>query len=258
MKSYKLYFLNKDIISLILTLFLSISLFFSSRSEYVEKVEGKIIDFISFITYPKSWYKNILLIESENELLKQKIVQLNLLNSELDNHKTENIKLKEMLIFKELYPKLSLKPANKVNHNFSSIYSIILNVGDKDSVRKNQAVIDMKGLVGKTINIGERASKVQLITDKNFAVSVKVGKEMLLSIFKPTYGKLGYLERVLKSIEVKEGDIIYTSGVSKIYPSDLPVAKVISIKNNPKKLFLDVNVEILADVNYLNYVFIIQ
>ena len=258
MKSYKLYFLNKDIISLILTLFLSISLFFSNSSEYVEKVEGKIIDFISFITYPKSWYKNILLIESENELLKQKIVQLNLLNSELDNHKTENIKLKEMLVFKELYPQLSLKPANKVNHNFSSIYSIILNVGDKDSVRKNQAVIDMKGLVGKTINIGERASKVQLITDKNFAVSVKVGKEMLLSIFKPTYGKLGYLERVLKSIEVKEGDIIYTSGVSKIYPSDLPVAKVISIKNNPKKLFLDVNVEILADVNYLNYVFIIQ
>ena len=258
MKSYKLYFLNKDIISLILTLFLSISLFFSSSSEYVEKVEGKIIDFISFITYPKSWYKNILLIESENELLKQKIVQLNLLNSELDNHKTENIKLKEMLVFKELYPQLSLKPANKVNHNFSSIYSIILNVGDKDSVRRNQAVIDMKGLVGKTINIGERASKVQLITDKNFAVSVKVGKEMLLSIFKPTYGKLGYLERVLKSIEVKEGDIIYTSGVSKIYPSDLPVAKVISIKNNPKKLFLDVNVEILADVNYLNYVFIIQ
>ena len=258
MKSYKLYFLNKDIISLILTLSLSISLFFSNSSDYVEKVEGDIIDFISFITYPKIWYKNILLIESENELLKQKIVQLNLLNSELDNHKTENIKLKEMLVFKELYPQLSLKPANKVNHNFSSIYSIILNVGDKDSVRKNQAVIDMKGLVGKTINIGERASKVQLITDKNFAVSVKVGKEMLLSIFKPTYGKLGYLERVLKSIEVKEGDIIYTSGVSKIYPSDLPVAKVISIKNNPKKLFLDVNVEILADVNYLNYVFIIQ
>ena len=57
MKSYKLYFLNKDIISLILTLFLSISLFFSNSSEYVEKVEGKIIDFISFITYPKSWYK---------------------------------------------------------------------------------------------------------------------------------------------------------------------------------------------------------
>ena len=258
MKSYKLYFLNKDIISLILTLSLSTSLFFSNGSDYVEKVEEDIIDFISFITYPKFWYKNIILIESENELLKQKIVQLNLLNSKLDNHRTENVKLKEMLFFKELYPKLSLKPANKVNHNFASIYSIILNVGREDNIVKNQAVIDMQGLVGKTISVGDNTSKVQLITDKNFAVSVKVGKEMLLSIFRPTYGKFGYLERVLKTIDIQKGDIIYTSGVSKIYPSDLPVAKIMSMKNNSKKLFLDVNVEILADVDYLNYVFIIQ
>ena len=178
MRPYKLYFLNKDIISLILTLFLSINLFFSNNSEYVDKVEEKIIDFISFISYPKSWYKNILLIESENELLKQKIIQLNLLNSKLNNHRTENMKLKEMLHYKEAYPQLSLKPANKVNHNFSSIYSIILNVGSDDNINKNQAVLDMEGLVGKTITIGEKASKVQLITDKNFGVSVKVGKSL--------------------------------------------------------------------------------
>ena len=101
-------------------------------------------------------------------------------------------------------------------------------------------------------------SKVQLITDRNFAVSVKVGKEMFLSIFKPTHGKLGYLDRVIKSIEINVGDIIYTSGVSKIYPSDLPVAKIKSIEDNPDKLFLDVVVEILADIDNLNYVFIVQ
>ena len=81
---------------------------------------------------------------------------------------------------------------------------------------------------------------------------------MILSTFKPTHGKLGYLERVIKSVELNIGDVIYTSGVSKIYPSDLPVAKVKSIKNNPDKLFQDVIVEILADIDNLNYVFIIQ
>ena len=69
---------------------------------------------------------------------------------------------------------------------------------------------------------------------------------------------MGYLERVIKSVELNIGDVIYTSGVSKIYPSDLPVAKVKSIKNNPDKLFQDVIVEILADIDNLNYVFIIQ
>ena len=218
MKQNKLYFLNKDIILLLVTLFLSLSLFFSNESIYVKKIEEKIIDFVSFIVYPKTWYENILIVESENDLLKQKIVQLKLLNAKLDNYRKENVKLKEMLLFKELYPKLSLIPANKVNHNYSSIYSI----------------------------------------DRNFAVSVKVGEEMLLSTFKPTYGKFGYLEGVLKSLNLNVGDIIYTSGVSTIYPSDLPVAKINSIKNNPNKLYQDVIVEILADIDNLNYVFIIQ
>ena len=258
MKSNKLYFFNKDIISLIITLFFSLSLFFSNESIYVKNIEENIIDFISFVVYPKSWYENILIVRSKNDLLKQKIVQLKLLNAELDNHRKENIKLKEMILFKELYPKLSLKPANKVSHNYSSIYAIILNVGKKDGIEKNQAVLDMEGLVGKTITVGNNASKVQLITDGNFAVSVKVGEEMLLSLFKPTHGKLGYLEGVLKSLKLSVDDIIYTSGVSQIYPSDLPVGKIISIKNNPNKLYQDVIVEILADIDNLNYVFIIQ
>ena len=154
MKLNKLYFLNKDIILLVVALFFSLNLFFSNDSEYVEKVERKIIDFISYVVYPKSWYENILVIASENDLLKQKIIQLKLLNSKSDNYRVENIKLKEMLTFKESYPRLSLKPANKVNHNYSSIYSIVLNTGKKDGIKKNQAVLDMEGLVGKTITVG--------------------------------------------------------------------------------------------------------
>jgi len=258
MVSNKLYFFKKDIIFLLLAIIISLAIFFSNKSIYVEKIEKEIIDFIGYIYYPKMWYQNILLVKTENEFLNQKVVQLNLLNSKLENYKKENIELRKMLDFKESYLNLSLKPANKVNHNFSSIYSMIINVGFNDDINKNQAVIDMSGLVGKTISIGENGSKVQLITDKNFAVSVKVGKEMLLSTFKPLHGKYGYLEGVLKSLELKMGDIVYTSGVSEIYPSDLPVAKIISFKNDPDKLSQDVIVEILADIKNLNYVFVIQ
>jgi len=254
----KLYFFTKDIIFFILAIILSLSIFFSNKSIYVQEIEKKIIDFIAFIYYPKYWYQDILVVKTKNELLNQRIVQLKLLNSKLENYRIENVELKKMLNFKESYNRLSLKPANKVNHNYSSIFSIIINVGSSDKIFKNQAVLDMNGLVGKTISVGKNGSKVQLITDKNFAVSVKIGKEMFLSTFKPMHGKLGYLEGVLKSLELYKGDIIYTSGVSEIYPSDLPVAKIISFKNNPDKLYQDVIVEILADIENLNYVFVIQ
>lgn len=251
-------FINKRLISLFLFLFISILLFFTGKSKYVQKIEKNIVDFVALISYPKSWYENILYVKTNNDLLIQNVTQLKLLNSKLTNYQKENIKLREMLNFKESYPKLSLLPANKVNDNFTSVYSIIINVGENDNIAKNQPVIDMNGLLGKTIEVGKNASKVQLITDKNFAISVKVGKEMALAIFKPTFGKYGYLEGVLKTLEIEQGEIIYTSGVSEIYPSDIPIAKVVSFTKDQDKLTQNVIVEILAKINELNYVFIIQ
>ena len=43
--------------------------------------------------------------------------------------------------------------------------------------------------MGKTIATGQKSSKVHLITDKNFAVSVKVGDNMDRAIFKPDFGQ---------------------------------------------------------------------
>ncbi len=251
-------FINRRFITLFIFLFLSIFLFFTNKSRYVKKIEKNIINFISFVVYPKTWYDNVLYIKSNNELLAQNVTQLKLLNSKLTNYQKENIKLREMLNFKESYPKLSLLPANKVNDNFTSVFSIIINVGINDDITKNQPVIDMNGLIGKTIMIGDNASKVQLITDKNFAVSVKVGEDMSLAIFKPTFGKYGYLEGVLKTLKLNEGEIVYTSGVSEIYPSDIPVAKIISFTKDQDKLTQNVIVEILAKINELNYVFVIK
>ena len=199
-----LFSINKESISLIITIFLSIIIFFSNESKLVEKIETNIIDIASNILIPQKWYRDLLIIKDENLKLKEKIVQLNLLNGKLNNYKIENEKLRNMLKFKESYKHLSLQPTNVMNHNFtSSPNSILIDVG-KNKVNKNQAVIDMKGLLGKTISVGDKASKVQVITDKNFAVSVKVGDKIEKAIFKPDYGNRGFLEGVVKSVKLKK------------------------------------------------------
>ena len=75
-----------------------------------------------------------------------------------------------------------------------------------------------------------------LITDKNFRVSIRIGQDRALGLFIPTHGKYGLLEGVRKSMPLTEGEIAYTSGISEIYPPNIPVARVVSIKrdeNNP-------------------------
>ena len=140
----------------------------------------------------------------------------------------------------------------------SSPISILIDVGASDDIMANYPVLDMNGLLGKTIVVGNSASKVHLVSDKNFAVSVKVGNEMNRAIFKPDNGIKGFLEGVVKSVEIKEGDIIYTSGIGEIYPPDIPVCKVLSVTDDSDKPYLTVIVEILADLTNLNYVFVIQ
>ena len=68
----------------------------------------------------------------------------------------------------------------------------------------------------------------------------------------------GILEEVRKTSYIQKGDIAYTSGISEIYPSDIPIAKVISFTKNNTSMFQKVDVEILVDLNNLYYVFVIQ
>ena len=66
---------------------------------------------------------------------------------------------------------------------------------------------------------------------------------------------MAYWMELEKSMKLNEGEIAYTSGISHIYPSNIPVAKVISVNKNTNSPFQDVNVEILTDLNDFNYVF---
>ena len=261
MNFFRKFNFNKNILSLILTTFLSTLIFFSNESTSSNKIKGYIIDSYSILATPKIWYQNILSLKEENEFLYKKNVQLALLNSRLINYEIENERLREMLDFKkQSFEYLSLLPAKVVNSNLStSIESIIIDVGSEEGIVKNLSVIDYNGyLVGKIIDVGKNNSKVQLISDNNYSVSVKVGQNISIGQFKSTYGDFGILEGIIKTASIAPNDIAYTSGISEIYPSDIPVAKIIDSSKKKNKLFQDVAVKILVDVNHLYYVFVIQ
>lgn len=250
-------YLNRDTVALILCLTLSILFYFSSSSPVVNSVKTEISDFISIITYPKSYYSGLMLIQEENSILEQKLVRMNMLNSQLLKYEKENSELKKLLNFYNEQP-WSLQIAKVVNDNYSFLMrTITINLGIKNGIETNLPVIDINGLIGKIEIVGDRASNVQLITDKNFIVSVRVGNDMSIGEFKATHKKLGIVYGVRKTADVKVGDIVYTSGISTIYPDSIPLAKVVNINRHNDKPFQDIEVEILADLINFNNVFVV-
>ncbi len=258
MNLYKYFSLNKDHFIFIILIVLSSYLLFSNKSPKVIELKYQISNISSKILYPKVWYKNILEIREKNYDLLNEVTRLSLLNAQLDNFRIENEKLKEMLNFSASNP-LSLISANVTNYSFGvSAKSITIDIGSNRNLIKDLPILNQNGLLGKTILVGNEASLVQLINDKNFRVSVRLGSKGDLGIFVPTHGKYGIIEGVPKSTPIIIDDIVYTSGISEIYPANIPVAKVISFQIKNNRPFKNIVVELLADLQALDYVFVVQ
>ena len=86
-----------------------------------------------------------------------------------------------LLTFHINFKEHSINYIRKGINNFTYLMrSLIINLGGDDNVDINFPVLDVNGLIGKTIAVGDRASMIQLINDKNFRVSVRVGKDLVL------------------------------------------------------------------------------
>lgn len=258
MNALRLLFLYRVHVLFIIATLFSLLLYFSNTSNSVKSVQGDLADIVSMVLSPKKWYQDILNTKEKNEYLIESVSQLRLLNTELIHLKYENDELRKMLSFKEVSP-LSLVGGTVVNSQLSGfIQTLTLNSGKNEGIEINLPIIDMDGLIGKTITVGDRASLVQLITDKNFRVSIRTGENWNLGLYIPSHGKFGNIEGIPKSQKVSPGDLVVTSGISTIYPKDLPVAKIVSVNTDPERPFLQIVAEVSADVYNSDYVFIVQ
>ena len=258
MNILRLLYLNRVHALFCMSLILSFSLYFSNTSGAVLAVKADLADILSIVLKPQEAYRGIMQTREKNYILQETVSQLRLLNTNLIHLKYENEKLRSMLNYTQDSP-LSLKSALVVNNHLSDpIHTLTINSGRDVSLEKGMPVIDMDGVLGKIIAVGDKASTVQLITDRNFRMSVRVGERWNLGLFVPTHGLFGIVEGIPKSQKVVPGDLIITSGISDIYPSELPVGEVVDVKNDSERPFLQVIAEISSNPKNSDYVFIIQ
>ena len=162
-----------------------------------------------------------------------------------------------MLDFKR-QTKLFLKPARVVNKGIQpNLLSIVIDVGAEDGIKGNQPVLTPKGVIGKTIETGESASIVQLITDVNFRLSVRILPSGATGILRWLGNGIGQVREVQKNVEITIGNKVITSGFSDIYPAGLPVGEVAGVFDERGSFQKIVNINLPNDMSAFQYVFVI-
>lgn len=200
-------------------------------------------------------------IKKENRELKKKVAQLERENSLLKEYEYQNLRLRELLDFKDSTANdYALVAASVVGHNPSNWFDVItINRGSSDGVERDMPVITGKGLVGRVINVAEDSSDVLLILDSNSAVGGISQVTRTPGIVEGVSENSGFIRmiHIPKDAPLKENQVIVTSGLGGIFPKGLPIGRVTNIQTKSNGLVKEATIRPFVDFNRLEEVFVI-
>lgn len=171
---------------------------------------------------------------SQNQQLRDEILILKAQSQKLIELEAENSRLKalmgsvsELREHRQIADIISVK-ASEFHHE------VLIDKGLVDKVYVGQPVIDADGIMGQVIEVSEFTARVILITDERHAIPVRDLRNGVRAIAAGT-GSLTrlVLVQVPHSFDIKENDILVTSGLGQRFPSGFPVARVSLVRHDP-------------------------
>ncbi len=170
-------------------------------------------------------------VREENRRLHRKVMELSIKNSQLTEEHLENSRLRELLGFKSQLEQLVIPADVVASEPNRRAFTVMINKGQKDQVRRNLPVVNMYGLVGKILDVSSHTAVVQLLIEPSFRASAQVQRSRVMGIIKPGAGMTLRLDNVPLAEDVKEGDRVITSGLGGVFPPGIEIGTVVSAQN---------------------------
>ncbi|OOV86469.1 rod shape-determining protein MreC [Oceanospirillum linum] len=256
---------------LLACLILSLALMFSDyRYQHMDQVRS----FLTVAVTPLQWAvdlpnrlwswgaatfsdRNALL--EENALLKEQALQLSSKNQRMAYLIAENLRLRELL---------NAKKPNKDRFLLGEVigldadaftHQVLVNRGRRDGVYEGQAVVDALGLMGQVVSVSTYTSRVLLAADTAHAVPVLINRNgfRVIAIGSGLIDELT-LSHVPDTADIREGDLLVTSGLAGRFPKGYPVAEVSTVRHEPGKPFATVSARPLAQLERSRYVLMLN
>jgi len=206
-----------------------------------------------------TWSDYFFLVETrqENLLLEKKIALLEIENSRYQELLLANQRLQKLLNFQENTDE-PLLSARVIGWDSSGLFkSIIIDKGENHGLMVNMPVVNPAGVVGRVVSVSPDYAQVLLVTDQNSAVDGLVQRSRGRGMVKGRRSNECYFDYVIKTCDIRTGDIVVTSGFGRIFPKGLHLGVVEEIKDSPNKLFKDVRVAPAVDFSKLEEVLIV-
>ena len=252
--------------------FLGIIIFsLKSNSSVISSGVGSVISPLQKIIYNANdklkesfdFFINFSKVKQENEELAAKNAELENKLVEYNRMKDENTTLREMFDYSQANQNYNYLGCNIVGYSGGNISNgYVIDKGTNDGVKKDMIVITPAGLVGKVTKSESNYSIVQTILNENIAVAsmVESTRETTGILQGATDNKnknLAVLSNIPIDSEIKEGDVILTSGLGGMYPKEIRIGEVVSVEIDTVGIMKKAVVKPYVDFNKLEGLFVV-
>jgi rod shape-determining protein MreC len=206
-------------------------------------------------------------LTSRSELLRQN-EQLRRENQELqfrlqitDGAGRENAHLRDLIGWQK-QSHWNLKLARVIARDPANWWrSLQIDIGSRDGVRANLAVLTTNGLVGRIQAVGDTRSQVILLGDPSLRVAalIKTNREtgvIMSSSSNPQENNMVDLAFLSGNSAARPGQIVITSGHGGFFSKDIPIGEVVDFRSKDYGLTTEARVKLFANLNSLEDVWV--
>jgi len=201
-------------------------------------------------------YVNLRGVRAENEQLKKQLADLQV-QFQQERAAAEHAHQLEALLGFQRQVGVQTIAAGVIGAGASPDFrTMTVDKGSSAGLKANMAVISPSGVVGRVVTVASRASKVQLLVDRNAGAGALVERSRAQGVVLGSGEDLLRMDYVSGIADVKPGDTIVASGIDGIYPKGFLIGKVESVDRGAG-IFKVIRVRPAVDFNRLEEVLVV-
>ncbi|WP_027367182.1 rod shape-determining protein MreC [Desulfocurvibacter africanus] len=258
---------------LLIALFLYLSLYtWNLRYGYLDRLsEITGLEIAGTLLRPGNWvadevslrwrrYVHLVDVEQENERLRTALARMALDMARLREDSAKAKRLEHILEFKPP-EQWQRQGARVIAHRLGPIGTLetfLVDKGAGDGIYDDAPAITADGAVGRILRVSPNNATVLLLSDPNSRIPVQ-GRDSRTTgvLMGHGQGEPLSVNYVPLNEPIEVGEILVSSGLARVFPKGVPVARVVTVERSDISLFKTVLAEPLVDVRNLEEVLLL-
>jgi rod shape-determining protein MreC len=175
------------------------------------------------------YFQDLFVVYHDNQRLREENGRLLQWQNVARRLQAENAELRKLTKFQPPADARYVSAQVIANSGGAFARNVLINVGSHDEVVRGQAAVTGEGLVGRIAEVGNRASRILLLTDLNSHIPVVLDGSRERAVMAGDNSDQPRLLYLPANVAVKVGDRVVTAGSGGVFPPGLPVGVVAAV-----------------------------